>query len=174
MEEGRRRWEKAEEAAAGAAPLVLLHGFDSNCLEYRRLHPLLGEAGLPAYAVDILGWGWSRGEEGGALLRPPDRTVADAGLDLYEEGPDLPRPESEVEVIAEAAIALAARLSSSGPAAPGQAPRRRPSRPRPSCGQKVARRRFGPRQPGLAPSSWPTAGRPRSGRRLKCALWGGS
>ena len=56
----------AEEAAAGAAPLVLLHGFDSNCLEYRRLHPLLGEAGLPAYAVDILGWGWSRGEEGGA------------------------------------------------------------------------------------------------------------
>ena len=63
-----------------------------------------------------------RGEEGGALLRPPDRTVADAGLDLYEEGPDLPRPESEVEVIAEAAIALAARLSSSGPAALGASP----------------------------------------------------
>ena len=50
----------------GPDPVVLLHGFDSNCLEYRRLHPLLGEAGLPAYAVDILGWGFSRGGACGA------------------------------------------------------------------------------------------------------------
>ena len=63
-----------------------------------------------------------RGEEGGTLLRPPHRTAASAELEYLEEGPDPLRPEGEVEVIAEAAIALAARLSSSGPATPGASP----------------------------------------------------
>ncbi|XP_022876972.1 uncharacterized protein LOC111395194 isoform X2 [Olea europaea var. sylvestris] len=40
-------------------PLVLLHGFDSSCLEWRYMFPLLEEAGLETWAVDILGWGFS-------------------------------------------------------------------------------------------------------------------
>ncbi|XP_051144626.1 uncharacterized protein LOC127260756 [Andrographis paniculata] len=41
------------------SPLVLLHGFDSSCLEWRYAFPLLEEAGLETWAVDILGWGFS-------------------------------------------------------------------------------------------------------------------
>ncbi|XP_044488147.1 uncharacterized protein LOC123212953 isoform X2 [Mangifera indica] len=40
-------------------PVVLLHGFDSSCLEWRYTFPLLEEAGLETWAVDILGWGFS-------------------------------------------------------------------------------------------------------------------
>ncbi|KAL8150222.1 hypothetical protein V2J09_020030 [Rumex salicifolius] len=40
-------------------PIVLLHGFDSSCLEWRYTYPLLEEAGLETWAVDILGWGFS-------------------------------------------------------------------------------------------------------------------
>lgn len=40
-------------------PVVLLHGFDSSCLEWRRTYPLLEEAGVESWAVDILGWGFS-------------------------------------------------------------------------------------------------------------------
>ena len=40
-------------------PIVLLHGFDSSALEFRRLFPLLREAGATAYAVDLVGWGFS-------------------------------------------------------------------------------------------------------------------
>ncbi|XP_042453270.1 uncharacterized hydrolase YugF-like isoform X1 [Zingiber officinale] len=40
-------------------PLVLLHGFDSSCLEWRYSYPLLEDAGINAWAVDILGWGFS-------------------------------------------------------------------------------------------------------------------
>ncbi|KAI3861798.1 hypothetical protein MKX03_027403 [Papaver bracteatum] len=40
-------------------PLVLLHGFDSSCLEWRYTYPLLEEAGMETWAVDILGWGFS-------------------------------------------------------------------------------------------------------------------
>ncbi|KAK9105199.1 hypothetical protein Scep_022043 [Stephania cephalantha] len=42
-----------------ANPVVLLHGFDSSCLEWRYTYPLLEEAGLEAWAVDVLGWGFS-------------------------------------------------------------------------------------------------------------------
>ncbi|XP_022131474.1 uncharacterized protein LOC111004671 isoform X2 [Momordica charantia] len=42
-----------------ASPVVLLHGFDSSCLEWRYTYPLLEEAGLETWAVDILGWGFS-------------------------------------------------------------------------------------------------------------------
>lgn len=44
-------------ANAGAAPVVLLHGFDSSSLEMRRLHPLL-EADVEAWAVDLVGCGF--------------------------------------------------------------------------------------------------------------------
>eukprot|EP00262_Sarcandra_glabra_P003525 TRINITY_DN14263_c0_g1_i1.p1 TRINITY_DN14263_c0_g1~~TRINITY_DN14263_c0_g1_i1.p1 ORF type:complete len:368 (+),score=36.70 TRINITY_DN14263_c0_g1_i1:83-1105(+) len=40
-------------------PVVLLHGFDSSCLEWRYAYPLLEEAGLETWAVDVLGWGFS-------------------------------------------------------------------------------------------------------------------
>jgi len=42
------------------APLVvLLHGFDSSCLEWRRLVPALEARGVAACAVDLLGWGFT-------------------------------------------------------------------------------------------------------------------
>ncbi|PRQ53382.1 putative 2-hydroxy-6-oxonona-2,4-dienedioate hydrolase [Rosa chinensis] len=40
-------------------PVVLLHCFDSSCLEWRCTYPLLEEAGLEAWAIDVLGWGFS-------------------------------------------------------------------------------------------------------------------
>ncbi len=39
-------------------PIVLLHGFDSSCIEYRRLAPLLATlSNRDVYIPDILGWG---------------------------------------------------------------------------------------------------------------------
>jgi hypothetical protein len=38
------------------APILLVHGFDSSSLEFRRLAPLLCSE-RDVYAVDILGWG---------------------------------------------------------------------------------------------------------------------
>lgn len=40
-------------------PMLFLHGFDSSLLEFRRLLPKLGEMGADAYAVDVLGWGFT-------------------------------------------------------------------------------------------------------------------
>ncbi|XP_050943646.1 uncharacterized protein LOC103499127 isoform X2 [Cucumis melo] len=40
-------------------PVVLLHCFDSSCLEWSYAFPLLEEAGLETWAVDVLGWGFS-------------------------------------------------------------------------------------------------------------------
>ncbi|XP_010680707.3 alpha/beta hydrolase domain-containing protein VTE7 [Beta vulgaris subsp. vulgaris] len=45
------------------SPVVLLHGFDSSCLEWRCVYPLLEEAGTESWAVDILGWGFSNLEQ---------------------------------------------------------------------------------------------------------------
>lgn len=39
-------------------PIVLLHGFDSSAIEYRRLAPLIAQK-RDVYAPDILGWGFS-------------------------------------------------------------------------------------------------------------------
>jgi len=48
------------DAPASSRPQVLcLHGFDSSCLEFRRLVPLLQDAGFDPWAVDILGWGFT-------------------------------------------------------------------------------------------------------------------
>mmetsp|Transcript_4278 Transcript_4278/g.4699 ORF Transcript_4278/g.4699 Transcript_4278/m.4699 type:complete len:387 (-) Transcript_4278:438-1598(-) len=41
-------------------PLLLVHGFDSSCLEYRRLGPQLSSLGMDVYAVDLLGWGYTQ------------------------------------------------------------------------------------------------------------------
>ncbi|CAM9144883.1 unnamed protein product [Laminaria digitata] len=45
--------------AKGEDPILMLHGFDSSLLEFRRLMPKLGELGADAYAVDVLGWGFT-------------------------------------------------------------------------------------------------------------------
>ncbi|KAF4397640.1 hypothetical protein G4B88_027380 [Cannabis sativa] len=42
-----------------ANPVVLLHCFDSSCLEWRCALPLLENAGLETWAIDVLGWGFS-------------------------------------------------------------------------------------------------------------------
>lgn len=42
----------------GSQPLLLLHGFDSSVLEFRRLLPLLAAA-HPTWAVDMLGFGFT-------------------------------------------------------------------------------------------------------------------
>lgn len=44
--------------AEGRTPLLLLHGFDSSSLEFRRLMPLLEDAGMEVYLLDLLGWGF--------------------------------------------------------------------------------------------------------------------
>jgi len=41
-------------------PIILIHGFDSSGLEYRRLGPKLAAKGIDVYAVDILGWGFTQ------------------------------------------------------------------------------------------------------------------
>ena len=46
------------------APFVLLHGFDSSCLEYRRLFPMLAER-AETWAVDLLGWGFTDAGDAG-------------------------------------------------------------------------------------------------------------
>jgi len=41
-------------------PIVLLHGFDSSCLEFRRLGPILAaKSKRDVIALDILGWGFN-------------------------------------------------------------------------------------------------------------------
>ncbi|KAH9607006.1 hypothetical protein KSS87_013781 [Heliosperma pusillum] len=59
-------------------PVVLLHGFDSSCLEWRYTYPLLEEAGLESWAFDILGWGFSD------LERRPSCDVASKRDHLYQ------------------------------------------------------------------------------------------
>jgi len=41
-------------------PVLLVHGFDSSALEYRRLGPVLSSLGVDVYAVDLLGWGYTQ------------------------------------------------------------------------------------------------------------------
>ena len=40
-------------------PIVCLHGFDSSCLEFRRIAPILSEKGYDVLLPDILGWGFN-------------------------------------------------------------------------------------------------------------------
>jgi pimeloyl-ACP methyl ester carboxylesterase len=50
----------AQKPKRSSVPLVLIHGFDSSALEYRRLGPRLAADGIDTYAVDILGWGYTQ------------------------------------------------------------------------------------------------------------------
>eukprot|EP00980_Cylindrotheca_fusiformis_P003837 scaffold858_cov123-Cylindrotheca_fusiformis.AAC.13 len=50
----------AENPKSGSPPLILIHGFDSSGLEYRRMGPKLAANGIDTYAVDILGWGFTQ------------------------------------------------------------------------------------------------------------------
>lgn len=43
----------------GQKPILLLHGFDSSLLEFRRLMPLLAATNQETWAVDLLGFGFS-------------------------------------------------------------------------------------------------------------------
>lgn len=40
------------------SPVLLLHGFDSSAMEFRRLIPELEALGVAVHALDILGWGF--------------------------------------------------------------------------------------------------------------------
>nr|GMC72902.1 uncharacterized protein LOC109187971 [Ipomoea batatas]GMC74577.1 uncharacterized protein LOC109187971 [Ipomoea batatas] len=64
--------------SGGANPVVLLHCFDSSCLEWRCAYPLLEEAGLEAWAIDVLGWGFSD------LARLPPCNSASKRYHLYQ------------------------------------------------------------------------------------------
>ncbi|TFI54150.1 alpha/beta hydrolase [Mastigocladus laminosus UU774] len=46
------------QSGTGGTPLLLIHGFDSSVLEYRRLFPLLAEK-HQTWAVDLLGFGFT-------------------------------------------------------------------------------------------------------------------
>ncbi|KAL3525854.1 hypothetical protein ACH5RR_014226 [Cinchona calisaya] len=59
-------------------PVVLLHSFDSSCLEWRCAYPLIEDAALETWAVDILGWGFSD------LERVPPCNVASKRHHLYQ------------------------------------------------------------------------------------------
>lgn len=48
-------------SAKTKVPLVLVHGFDSSALEFRRLLSALETQGVEAYAIDLLGWGFTEG-----------------------------------------------------------------------------------------------------------------
>jgi pimeloyl-ACP methyl ester carboxylesterase len=53
-------WPAQSPKRRGTPPVILVHGFDSSGLEYRRLGPKLAAKGIDVYAVDILGWGYSQ------------------------------------------------------------------------------------------------------------------
>lgn len=53
----------------GRPAFVLLHGFDSSSLEFRRFHPLLSALGSDVYAVDLAGWGFTDAGFAGSPLK---------------------------------------------------------------------------------------------------------
>eukprot|EP00527_Entomoneis_sp_CCMP2396_P004070 CAMPEP_0198152844 /NCGR_PEP_ID=MMETSP1443-20131203/61510_1 /TAXON_ID=186043 /ORGANISM="Entomoneis sp., Strain CCMP2396" /LENGTH=379 /DNA_ID=CAMNT_0043818977 /DNA_START=141 /DNA_END=1280 /DNA_ORIENTATION=+ len=53
-------WAADKEQKKSDVPLILVHGFDSSCLEYRRLGSRLADEGVDTYAVDLLGWGFTQ------------------------------------------------------------------------------------------------------------------
>eukprot|EP00249_Psilotum_nudum_P008605 c21399_g1_i1 orf=98-1270(+) len=52
----------ASKNCSDSPPVVLLHGFDSSCLEWRYTYPLLEANNIECWAVDILGWGFSQSD----------------------------------------------------------------------------------------------------------------
>mmetsp|Transcript_33253 Transcript_33253/g.103053 ORF Transcript_33253/g.103053 Transcript_33253/m.103053 type:complete len:356 (+) Transcript_33253:195-1262(+) len=56
-------------------PLVLLHGFDSSALEFRRLLPALEARGVAAYALDVAGWGLTEPGDAGVSVEAKRKQV---------------------------------------------------------------------------------------------------
>lgn len=52
--------QKQQQSSQSMLPLLLVHGFDSSSLEYRRLGPKLASLGIDVYCVDLLGWGYTQ------------------------------------------------------------------------------------------------------------------
>ncbi|CAN0058210.1 unnamed protein product [Choristocarpus tenellus] len=50
----------APDVKVAEGPILLLHGFDSSAMEWRRLMPMLGAMGAEVYAMDVLGWGFTQ------------------------------------------------------------------------------------------------------------------
>ena len=55
-----------------ATPLVLIHGFDSSSMEFRRFLPVLQAAGVEAWALDVYGCGFTAFQPG-STCSPEDR-----------------------------------------------------------------------------------------------------
>jgi pimeloyl-ACP methyl ester carboxylesterase len=87
--------------------VVLVHGFDSSCLEYRRLGPRLAERGIDAYAVDLLGWGFSQLGGGVATYSAQAKIQALRG---FLETVVVPSSSSSTYVIAGASLGGAAAI----------------------------------------------------------------
>ncbi|NEQ99158.1 MAG: alpha/beta hydrolase [Cyanothece sp. SIO2G6] len=51
--------EASQDATTGTPPILLLHGFDSSVMEFRRLLPLLQQQ-HPTWLVDLLGFGFTQ------------------------------------------------------------------------------------------------------------------
>lgn len=73
-------------ARASVPPIVLLHSFDSSCLEWRRVLPLLEADGLEAYAVCILGWGFADSENVRTVSVEAKRAHLNAFCEQYLSG----------------------------------------------------------------------------------------
>ena len=56
---GKNLFDQFAQSGKSPTPIVLLHGFDSSCLEFRRLAPLLAERGFDVLSPDMLGWGFN-------------------------------------------------------------------------------------------------------------------
>ncbi|EFJ48735.1 hypothetical protein VOLCADRAFT_80939 [Volvox carteri f. nagariensis] len=70
--------EEASRYPKDAPTIILLHGFDSSCMEWRRLYPLLAAA-APTYALDLVGWGFTDcslfQSDPSLVIRPEDKTA---------------------------------------------------------------------------------------------------
>ena len=53
-------WPKSSRTLSKVPPVILVHGFDSSNLEFRRLGSRLAARGIDTYAVDLLGWGYTQ------------------------------------------------------------------------------------------------------------------
>lgn len=53
-------WPKSSKTSSKVPPVILVHGFDSSNLEFRRLGSRLASRGIDTYAVDLLGWGYTQ------------------------------------------------------------------------------------------------------------------
>ena len=70
-------------SATSGPALVLVHGFDSSAMEFRRLLPELEEAGVRAFAYDVVGWGLSE-PRAGVTVEAKRRQLAEFVKDVVE------------------------------------------------------------------------------------------